>query len=300
MKKSKNCGKDGGLSNLCHSYGFACQQRVLKTFHGTGYHCSEDGVVWPWNLLVNLYIWLTISSCYSSLPLTLGLIGRDGGSRTLSHSCWLACHERMLKTFPGPDYLCSEDGVVWLWNLLEHLYLWLTILSCYGSIPLTFGLIGRNGGFSNMCHSWSFARQQRVLKTFLGPGYPCAEDGVVWRSPWLINLYIWHPISSCYGSHLVTLVLTGRDGGLRTLCHSYRFVCQQRVPKLFPGYGYLRSWDRVIWLWPLQVNLFIWLTILSCYCSISLSVGLVGRDGGLSTLCQLRIYLSAEGSKNVS
>ena len=25
-------------------------------------------------LLVNLYIWLTISSCYGSIPLTLGLI----------------------------------------------------------------------------------------------------------------------------------------------------------------------------------------------------------------------------------
>ena len=25
-------GRDGGLNTLCHSYGFACQQRVLKTF----------------------------------------------------------------------------------------------------------------------------------------------------------------------------------------------------------------------------------------------------------------------------
>ena len=37
--------EDGGLSTLCHSCGFACQQRVLKTFPGPGYLHSEDGVV---------------------------------------------------------------------------------------------------------------------------------------------------------------------------------------------------------------------------------------------------------------
>ena len=36
---------DGGLSTLCHSCGFACQQTVLKTFLGCGYLHSEDGVV---------------------------------------------------------------------------------------------------------------------------------------------------------------------------------------------------------------------------------------------------------------
>ena len=30
---------------LCHSCGFACQQRVLKTFPGPGYLRSKDGVV---------------------------------------------------------------------------------------------------------------------------------------------------------------------------------------------------------------------------------------------------------------
>ena len=36
--------RDGGLSTLCHSCGFACQQRVTKTFLGPGYLRSEDGV----------------------------------------------------------------------------------------------------------------------------------------------------------------------------------------------------------------------------------------------------------------
>ena len=36
---------DGGLSTLCHSCWFACQQRVLETFPGSGDLRSEDGVV---------------------------------------------------------------------------------------------------------------------------------------------------------------------------------------------------------------------------------------------------------------
>ena len=75
-----------------------------------------DGIVWLWHLLVNLYIWLTISSCYGSITLTLVLIGREGGLSTLCHSCGFACQQRVLKTFPGPGYLRSEDGVVWLWH----------------------------------------------------------------------------------------------------------------------------------------------------------------------------------------
>ena len=38
-------GRDGGLSTLYHSCGFACQQRVLTTFPGPGYLHIEDGVV---------------------------------------------------------------------------------------------------------------------------------------------------------------------------------------------------------------------------------------------------------------
>ena len=44
--------------------------------------------------------------------LSLGLIGRDGGLSTLCHGCEFACQQRVLKTFPGPGYLHSEDEVV--------------------------------------------------------------------------------------------------------------------------------------------------------------------------------------------
>ena len=31
----------------------------------------------------------------------------------LHHSCSFGCWQRVLKTFPGPGYLCSEGGVVY-------------------------------------------------------------------------------------------------------------------------------------------------------------------------------------------
>ena len=37
-------GRDGGLSALCYSCKFACQQSVLKTFPGPGLLPSKDGV----------------------------------------------------------------------------------------------------------------------------------------------------------------------------------------------------------------------------------------------------------------
>ena len=60
---------------------------------------------------MHINIWLTISSCYGSIPLALGLKGRDGGLSILCHSCGFACKQRVLKTCPGPGYLLSEDGV---------------------------------------------------------------------------------------------------------------------------------------------------------------------------------------------
>ena len=73
-------------------------------------------------IYIYIYTWLTISSCYGSIPLTLVLIGRDGGLSTLCHSCRFTSQQRVLKTFPGPGFLRSEDGVVWLWHLLVNLF----------------------------------------------------------------------------------------------------------------------------------------------------------------------------------
>ena len=74
--------------------------------------------------MANLYIWLKFSSCYGSITLTLGFIGRNNGLSTLCHNCRFPCQQRVLKTFPGPGYICSKDGVVWLWHLLVSLYIY--------------------------------------------------------------------------------------------------------------------------------------------------------------------------------
>ena len=55
--------------------------------------------------------------------------------------------------------------------------------------------------------------------------------------------------------------LIRRDGGLNTLCHSCRFACQQRVLKTFPGPGYLRCEDGVVWLWHLRIYLCVYVYI---------------------------------------
>ena len=83
--------------------------------------------IWKKLIFFHIYIWLTISSCYGSIPLALGLMGRDGGLSTLCHSCGFACQQRVLKTFPGSGYLHSEDGVVWLSHPLVNLYLYVYI-----------------------------------------------------------------------------------------------------------------------------------------------------------------------------
>ena len=74
-------------------------------------------------LLYYRYGWLTISSYYGSIPLTLELIVRDDGLITLCHSCEFACQQRVLKTFPGPGYLPSEDAVVRLWLYFLNCFL---------------------------------------------------------------------------------------------------------------------------------------------------------------------------------
>ena len=280
---------------LWHGCRFSCQDRVVKTFSGIGYLGSYEAVVRLWHSLVNLYIWLTILSCYDSIPLALEPIGRDGVWKTLCHSGGFACQQGVLKTFPAHGYVPSKDGVVWLWHSLVNLYIRLDILSCSDSIPLALGLIRRDVGLSTRSHGCGFPCHHKALKKFPGSGYLSSEGGVVWLWHSVVNLYIWLTILSCCDSISLTLGLTGRHGGLSTLCYGCRFACQQRVLKTFPGAGYLRSKDGVVWLWHSVVNLYTWLTILYCYVSIHLALGLIGRDGGLITLCHCCGLLFSRG-----
>ena len=62
-----------------------------------------------WHWLVNLYIWLTISSFYGSFPLALGLIGRDSGLSTLLSWLWVCLSAEGAKNVSCP-WLSSLRG----------------------------------------------------------------------------------------------------------------------------------------------------------------------------------------------
>ena len=85
---------------------------MLKTFPGLWYLASKDVVAWLWLLLVNLCISLSISSCYNSIPLALGLIDRDGILITQCHSFGFSCHQSVLKASLGPELQGFRDDVV--------------------------------------------------------------------------------------------------------------------------------------------------------------------------------------------
>ena len=66
--------------------------------------------------MVNLYTWLTISSSFGSMSLTLRLIDRNDSLNFLCHGCGFACQQGVLKTFPFSVYLYFEDAVFRLWH----------------------------------------------------------------------------------------------------------------------------------------------------------------------------------------
>ena len=167
---------------------------MVRTFPGPGYLWSEDGAVWLWHSLVNLCIWPTVLSCYCSIPLALELFWPNGGLSTLCDSCGFPGQQRMLKTFSGSSYLPSENGIIWLCHWLVNLYIWLIILSCYGSIPLALGLIQSDGGFITICRSCEFVSQNVVLKNFLA---------LVILTPWLSPRRAWGSLNMTFTGKFV-------------------------------------------------------------------------------------------------
>ena len=134
---------------------------------------------------------LTISSCCASILLTLMLIGRNGGLRTLLQlQVWLSAWGAKNVSWPWPSLLRGWSSLSMVFTG-KFVWLWLTISSCHGSISLTLVLISRDCGLRTLCKTYGFDSQQRVLKTFPGPGYLSSKDGIVslWHS--LINYYVY-------------------------------------------------------------------------------------------------------------
>ena len=80
---------------------------------------------------------LTSAILYFLYPLVLLYVFQECNMRktktwynTLCHSCWFACHQRVLKTFPCPDVLYFMDGVVLLcifFGKFAYIYIYLRI-----------------------------------------------------------------------------------------------------------------------------------------------------------------------------
>ena len=70
-----------------------------------------------------MYIWLTISSCYSSIPLTLGLIERDGGYiyQKAHRKCCKNNTRFCDKEVPPENVNCSYIAVVVLDSVCKSL-----------------------------------------------------------------------------------------------------------------------------------------------------------------------------------
>ena len=105
----------------------------------------------------------------------------------------------------------------------------------------------RNGlGLSILCRSCEFDYQQRVLKSFTGPGYLCFMRGPMTMAFTAKSVCVKRTFSSCYSSIPWILFLIERDECLTGLCHCCGLDHQQKLQKIFPGPDFLFSKDGVV------------------------------------------------------
>ena len=58
------------------------------------------------SVCVCVYIYIYIIYIY------IYIYGSHGCLSYLCHNCGFSCQQRVLKTFPGPGYIHSEDGII--------------------------------------------------------------------------------------------------------------------------------------------------------------------------------------------
>ena len=69
-------------------------------------------------------------------------------------------------------------GVVWLWHFLVNLDISSSPFHLATAQSQCLMATGMDSGSTTLCHSWGFACQQRLLKTFPGPGHLHSKDRV--------------------------------------------------------------------------------------------------------------------------
>ena len=80
-------------------------------------------------------------------------------------------------------------------------------------------------------------------------------------------------------------MLTGKDGCLSTLCHSFELACQQSVMTTYFDPGYLYYQERIVGLWHFLVILEIYSLSFHLATAQLLNLTVSGRNGSLITLC---------------
>ena len=109
---------------------------MLKTFPGPAYLHSENEIVWLWHLLVNLDIHSSPFYFATTQSQYLMVNGRDGGLNTVSYlQVCLSVEGAKNVSWPWLSPFRGWDSL-WHFQVNLDIYIWLTILSCYGSIPL--------------------------------------------------------------------------------------------------------------------------------------------------------------------
>ena len=147
-----------------------------------------------------------------------------------------------------------------------------------------------DGGLSILCHLCLLVCQQRLLKTFPRPVYRHYKDEVVWLLHFLVNFHLYGQPFYLATTQSQCLMVIEIDGGLNTLCHLFRLVCQQRVLKAFLSPVYLHYKDEVVWLWHLLINLHLYDPPFYLPTTQSQCLMVIGGDGGLSNLRHSRRF----------
>ena len=111
---------------LVHNCGFVCQQRVWKTFPGPGDLRYEDGIVWQYHFLVNLYIFLTISFHLR--------VDRDVWC--FKHS-WFIVVGLLVSRAKAKNFFWSRLSLLLRWSRLNMAFTGNFVYMAHGSIPLT-------------------------------------------------------------------------------------------------------------------------------------------------------------------
>lgn len=142
--------------------------------------------------------------------------------------------------FQGPDYLHSDDGIVWIWHILINLQIFNYLWWCEGMVVWIFSVAFVQFYLPEDAKNVSWARLTLFQRC-------CSLCSSLWH--FLINLHIYRSIFCLATAQSQCLILIGRGGGLIVLPRSCSFAYHQTQLKALRVTCCLPSADGVIWLY---------------------------------------------------